>query len=408
MTTGEKIASVRKINEMSQDNFAKILNVSRQSVSKWESDICLPETNKMLEMCKIFNVKLDWLLLDHADNIEIHKKMNLLEELQNDNKEINDKIEKDSKYISQYKNTLTYVFIGLAIVVALVFLITTGMVIYSNVKYHSFRNDDANVQQNNIYSLLDSQIWEGTSYDYYNAMKKTHLYDHGAYRFNVEYVDFERQIVVINFIASANYYTDDTVVQCEIIGNDNKIVVNSDLVEISENLFQGKIEVPFCDELKISAIISSNSENFVEVVDDVYEIKEYCNDIFTTRYSRESNYKDNYFENFKICIYINNDEVDSNLDVKDMELSYVYNGKPLNEADVPCNFNYEITYDEDRGEFIIQIPKLIFLVDETQTGILDFYLTFNQSDDLTYTQKILTLTSKYFNGEIRIDTNHYN
>lgn len=39
MTTGEKIAKLRKENNLTQEEFGDLLGVTRQSVSKWESDI---------------------------------------------------------------------------------------------------------------------------------------------------------------------------------------------------------------------------------------------------------------------------------------------------------------------------------------------------------------------------------
>jgi transcriptional regulator with XRE-family HTH domain len=42
MTTGEKLSSLRKQNNYTQEELADIMNVSRQSVSRWESDIAFP------------------------------------------------------------------------------------------------------------------------------------------------------------------------------------------------------------------------------------------------------------------------------------------------------------------------------------------------------------------------------
>ena len=43
----EKIIELRKANGMTQEELAAICNVSRQSISKWEADIALPETEKL-------------------------------------------------------------------------------------------------------------------------------------------------------------------------------------------------------------------------------------------------------------------------------------------------------------------------------------------------------------------------
>lgn len=48
MKLSEKIIELRKANGMTQEELAAICNVSRQSISKWEADITLPETEKLL------------------------------------------------------------------------------------------------------------------------------------------------------------------------------------------------------------------------------------------------------------------------------------------------------------------------------------------------------------------------
>lgn len=60
----EKISELRKANGMTQEELAAICNVSRQSISKWEADIALPETEKLLILEETFRVSLDVLLKD--------------------------------------------------------------------------------------------------------------------------------------------------------------------------------------------------------------------------------------------------------------------------------------------------------------------------------------------------------
>lgn len=62
MTTGEKIAKLRKENNLTQEEFGDLLGVTRQSVSKWESDLSFPETEKLILIGKQFNCSLDYLL----------------------------------------------------------------------------------------------------------------------------------------------------------------------------------------------------------------------------------------------------------------------------------------------------------------------------------------------------------
>lgn len=67
MNFSDKLVKLRKENKMSQEDLAASLDVSRQSVSKWESGQTYPEMDKLLAICKIFNVTLDSLTNDEVD-----------------------------------------------------------------------------------------------------------------------------------------------------------------------------------------------------------------------------------------------------------------------------------------------------------------------------------------------------
>lgn len=64
MTFSEKLSILRKRKGMSQEQLAEMLDVSRQSVSKWEAQQALPETAKIIMIASIFNVSIDTLLKD--------------------------------------------------------------------------------------------------------------------------------------------------------------------------------------------------------------------------------------------------------------------------------------------------------------------------------------------------------
>ena len=70
MTIGEKITHLRIANDMSQEKLAGLLNVSRQSISKWESGESLPQIENVLELAQLFKISTDELL---NDDIVIHR-----------------------------------------------------------------------------------------------------------------------------------------------------------------------------------------------------------------------------------------------------------------------------------------------------------------------------------------------
>lgn len=70
MILAEKIQNLRKKNNLSQEDLAEKLNVSRQSVSKWESAASIPDIGKILELAKLFGVTTDFLLKDDMETEE--------------------------------------------------------------------------------------------------------------------------------------------------------------------------------------------------------------------------------------------------------------------------------------------------------------------------------------------------
>lgn len=62
MSLSENLQNLRKIKNMSQEELAERLNVSRQAVSKWESGNGYPETEKIIAICEIFDCSMDELV----------------------------------------------------------------------------------------------------------------------------------------------------------------------------------------------------------------------------------------------------------------------------------------------------------------------------------------------------------
>ena len=68
MTLGEKIYRLRIERGLSQEAFGEMLNVSRQSVSKWETDQSLPELDKVVAISEMFGVSTDYLLKESEED----------------------------------------------------------------------------------------------------------------------------------------------------------------------------------------------------------------------------------------------------------------------------------------------------------------------------------------------------
>ena len=70
MILADKIIDLRKKNGWSQEELAEKLNVTRQSISKWEGAQSTPDLNKILAMSQLFGVSTDYLLKDEQGEVE--------------------------------------------------------------------------------------------------------------------------------------------------------------------------------------------------------------------------------------------------------------------------------------------------------------------------------------------------
>ena len=70
MKFGDKLIVLRKKNGMSQEELAEKLGVSRQSVSKWESNNTYPETDKIVQIANLFDCSMDDLINDKITDVE--------------------------------------------------------------------------------------------------------------------------------------------------------------------------------------------------------------------------------------------------------------------------------------------------------------------------------------------------
>ena len=67
MELKDRIAAVRKAAGLTQEQLGQLLGVTRQAVSRWESDTAYPETDKIVRMSQLLGVSCDWLLRDEED-----------------------------------------------------------------------------------------------------------------------------------------------------------------------------------------------------------------------------------------------------------------------------------------------------------------------------------------------------
>jgi len=74
MEIGTRIKALRVKKKLSQEALAAELNVSRQAVTKWENNTSKPSTANLLALCKIFDISLDELVSEKADEKEVKER----------------------------------------------------------------------------------------------------------------------------------------------------------------------------------------------------------------------------------------------------------------------------------------------------------------------------------------------
>ena len=82
MTLGEKILKLRKTRGWSQEDLAGRIGVTRQALSRWESDAAVPDTVNVVELADLFGVSCDYLLREKwtEDRVAVPQKKGSLEQ----------------------------------------------------------------------------------------------------------------------------------------------------------------------------------------------------------------------------------------------------------------------------------------------------------------------------------------
>jgi transcriptional regulator with XRE-family HTH domain len=96
MSLGTNLQKLRKREKISQEEFAMKLDVSRQSVSKWESGDAYPDTAKLIAIGKMFDCSLDVLI---KGDIEIGEAVRAKADVAKEGEEIKEKIAKKPAWV---------------------------------------------------------------------------------------------------------------------------------------------------------------------------------------------------------------------------------------------------------------------------------------------------------------------
>ena len=108
MKFGENLYNLRKKTNMSQELLAEKLDVSRQSISKWENGNAYPEMNRIVKLCKIFRCSINELINGNIidfDSLDEEVKMNVVKF----NKDKQNKLKLTSKIMFIISKVMSYI-----------------------------------------------------------------------------------------------------------------------------------------------------------------------------------------------------------------------------------------------------------------------------------------------------------
>ena len=81
MKLGEKIYQLRKLSGMTQEQLADKLNVTRQTLSKWENETSIPDIESVVRLSALFHTSLEELLLEEDNRVEEKRTQITLEDM---------------------------------------------------------------------------------------------------------------------------------------------------------------------------------------------------------------------------------------------------------------------------------------------------------------------------------------
>lgn len=129
MKLSEKILTLRKSRNLTQEQLAEQLNVSRQSISKWESGQSIPEIEKIMLLSSIFDVTTDY-LLKPSEIDELAVKTEILEK-QQQKMLIKDKKRSQILYLTMYSISIYLIYFAVYFIVHFYFIWNPSVVLAS-------------------------------------------------------------------------------------------------------------------------------------------------------------------------------------------------------------------------------------------------------------------------------------
>lgn len=271
MTIGERIADIRKTSHLSQEAFGDSLGVTRQAISKWESDGSIPDVDKLILISKTYSVSVGW-ILGIEDKTELEefsdKQLELVKEI----------VRQCSKEFEQNTSAPTIsetpkrkkhkLLIALIIIAAVIFAVWCGNM---SDRLLSLENSQGYLrsQISNVESTVSSQtsILTRQIEEILNAQNSV-LADFG---YEITGYDYAADTVDIEIYMIPKTYTDGMSVVFAAVSDD--ISFTADGIEGANHRFEGTVTCKMSDCINLTVAITKDGIVETQLIDVVDHIR---------------------------------------------------------------------------------------------------------------------------------------
>lgn len=337
MTLGERIYRLRADRNMTQEQLAEKLGVTRQSISKWEGDLVKPEIEKLKAMAKLFEVSLDDLISDEAAEVKPAK---------------TDRLERDAniyKFVSIITAGICFVMI--------VIMIAVAVNLSDRIKALELRAPEVIYQNSESYTDDVSETFSDVSWKIKDADKK-------------------KQQSKLHIEAEPKTYSDSTEITA--IAETDSGRQYTAALENSNGIFRGDVAIPISGEqMKITLVVDNNGEKQKVVIDEgVYMLEGITAmpeiEIYTEK-TKGNTYKG------RIAVNIGEDETAFGENIEKMKVSIRNNGRIIFEKAVSAppaadNVSYSFRYEE--ADWEKHFEAVVSYYDKNIGGTVEIYGVF--------------------------------
>ena len=289
LTIGEKINELRKNKGVNQEQFGDDMNVTRQTVSRWESNTNIPDMEKINEIAKYFNVSTSYLLDEKMSEIETVSNNEVKKIVDTYITSINEEMEKNEK--SRRRESLVMKIISVVLSVCILCSFIVFKIENRNLTYNlnSMSNEISSLQRelnNHIQNSNYTKPVINLEYEHFSGVD-VKLGDY----------DLVKNTVEVVFNLTLKEFSDSTKVTISI--NNGTEIVSKELVLNNGSVVNDVVDVPLSNKFAIIATVEDNGVKRNEIFDNI--INAYGNSLVSVgdgRYACNSS------------IYVEREEID--------------------------------------------------------------------------------------------------